>query len=244
MSSELEQPLGVLVLVEKPLVADVIMLTLNHGKFVPRLARDIPEAFEALDDWRPQLAVVDLDSVGDQVVRRIATGGHPGRDRIPVLALTRRGDLKTKLQAFGLGVDDVMTLPLSPEELLARVLVIIRRGLGAIVTLVPILKIGELEIDILNRRLLAGTAEIHLTGIELSLLYLLAANAGQIMTRDDIEDAVWGVDYLSESNVVDRQVRSLRAKLGDDCRNPRFIATVPGLGYRFVPAIGEHLIEA
>jgi DNA-binding response OmpR family regulator len=158
--------------------------------------------------------------------------------------LTRRGDLKTKLQAFGLGVDDVMTLPLSPEELLARVLVITRRGLGAIVALVPVLKIGELEIDILNRRLRAGTVEIHLTGIELSLLYVLTAKAGQVVSRDDIQDAVWGIDYLSEGNVVDRHVYKLRVKLGDDCRNPRFIATVPGLGYRFLPAIGEHLIEA
>ena len=166
MSGEPERPLRVLVVTEKPLVADVVALTLHHGAFVTRHARNVVEALELLEDWRPQLAIVDLDSVGDQVVRRIATGGHSGRYRIPVLALTQRGDLKTKLAAFDLGVDDIMSLPLSPEELLARVLVISRRGLGADIALNPVLKVGELEIDILNRRLRAGGEEIHLTGLQ------------------------------------------------------------------------------
>jgi DNA-binding response OmpR family regulator len=76
---------------------------------------------------------------------------------------------------------------------------------------------------------------LHLTGLEQALLYLLAANAGQVVSRDEILDALWGVDYVVESNVVDRHVRSLRAKLQNDWRHPRFIATVPGKGYRFLP---------
>jgi two-component system KDP operon response regulator KdpE len=239
VSSEPERPLRVLVFAKKPLVADVVKLTLNHGKFVTRHVQDVREAFEVLEDWRPQLAIVDMDSGGDQVVRRIAIGGHPGRERIPILALTRRGDLKTKLAAFDHGVDDIMTIPMSPEELLARVLVITRRSLGTTIALNPRIKIGELEIDILNRQVRAGTSEIHLTGLEQSLLYLLAANAGQIVTRDEILDALWGVDFVSESNVVDRHVRSLRAKLQDDWQKPRFIATEPGRGYRFIPVLSD-----
>jgi two-component system KDP operon response regulator KdpE len=239
-----ERHTRVLVLIEKPLVADVVRLTLNYGTFVTRHARDVREACEVLDAWRPQLAVVDIDGFGDQVVRRIASWGPPGRDRLPVLAVTRRGDLKTKLAAFDLGVDDIMTLPLSPEELLARVLVISRRGIGAVVALDPVLKIGEMEIDIVNRRLRAGAADIHLSGMELNLLYLLAANAGQTVTHDDILDVVWGVDYVAESNVVGRQVRQLRAKLGDDWQKPRFIATVPGQGYRFIHGLPERQFMA
>jgi DNA-binding response OmpR family regulator len=237
VSNEPERPLRVLILVERTLVADIVTMTLKHGTFVTRHARDAREAFEAIEDWRPQLAVIDIDSVGDQSVRRIANGGHLGRDRIPVLALTRRGDLKTKLAAFDQGVDDILTIPMSPEELLARVLVIARRGLGAHVALLPVLKIGEVEIDILNRRFRVGTSEIHLSGLEQSLLYLLVANAGEIVTRDDIQDALWGVDSVSESNVVDRHVHSLRAKLRDDWQKPRFIATVQGRGYRFIPTL-------
>ena len=107
----------------------------------------------------------------------------------------------------------------------------------------PVLRLGELEIDILNRRVRAGTSELHLTSLEQSLLYLLAANAGRLLTRDEIRlltrdetlDHLWGVDYAAESNVVDRHVRNLRAKLQDDWRRPRYIATVPGRGYRFLP---------
>ena len=98
----------------------------------------------------------------------------------------------------------------------------------------PVIRVGELEIDILHRRVRVDGQDLHLTPLELSLLYLLAANAGRVLTRDEILDDLWGGDYEAESNVVDRQVRTLRAKLQDDWRHPRYIATVPGKGYRFV----------
>lgn len=80
---------------------------------------------------------------------------------------------------------------------------------------------------------------IHLTVLEQSLLYVLASRAGRIVSRDEILDAVWGPDFLAESNIVDRHVRSLRVKLGDDYRKPRFIATVAGKGYRFLPTFSN-----
>ena len=98
----------------------------------------------------------------------------------------------------------------------------------------PVIRIGELEIDMLHRRVRADGHDLHLAPLELSLLYLLAANAGRVLTRDEILDHLWGDDFAAESNVVDRQVRQLRAKLQDDWRRPRYIATVPGKGYRFV----------
>jgi DNA-binding response OmpR family regulator len=100
----------------------------------------------------------------------------------------------------------------------------------------PVISFGELEVDILHRRVRIEGQDVHLTPLELSLLYLLAANAGRILTRDEILDHLWGHDYAADSNVVDRHVRQLRAKLDDDWRRPRYIATVPGKGYRFVLA--------
>jgi DNA-binding response OmpR family regulator len=70
--------------------------------------------------------------------------------------------------------------------------------------------------------------------LEQRLLYLLAANAGRVVSREEILDTLWGVDFVAESNVVDRQIRNLRAWLKDDWRQPRFVVTVPGLGYRFL----------
>ena len=85
------------------------------------------------------------------------------------------------------------------------------------------------------REVRAGTSIVHLSGIEQSLLYLLASRSGRVVTRDEILDGVWGTDFVAESNVVDRHIRSLRIKLQNDYRHPRFIATVPGQGYRFIP---------
>jgi two-component system KDP operon response regulator KdpE len=230
-------PSRVLVMVDQPLIAEMINLTLNHGIYVTREARDVPEATTALGEWHPHLAVIDMD-IGSSLLLR-HTAGTGSAERAPVLALTRRDDLKTKLAAFELGVDDIMTIPFSPEELLARVLVITRRALGTSVPFNPVQRLGELEIDILHRQVRAGSSELHLTGLEQSLHYLLAARAGQVVTRDEILDALWGVDYVSERNVVDRHIRNLRAKLQNDWRKPRFIATVPGRGYRFIPTFSE-----
>ena len=96
-----------------------------------------------------------------------------------------------------------------------------------------------MEIDIVNRQVRAGQSVVHLSGIEQSLLYLLASRAGRVVTREEILDAIWGTDFVAESNIVDRHVRSLRIKLQNDYRHPRFIATVPGQGYRFVPTFSN-----
>ena len=96
-----------------------------------------------------------------------------------------------------------------------------------------------MEIDIVNRQVRAGDSVIHLSGIEQSLLYLLASRGGRVVTREEILDAVWGTDFVAESNIVDRHIRSLRIKLQNDYRHPRFIATVPGQGYRFIPDLLE-----
>jgi two-component system alkaline phosphatase synthesis response regulator PhoP len=157
----------------------------------------------------------------------------------PVIGLTRRGDLKTKLHAFDLGVDDILTVPFSPEELLARSIVVSRRAAGTDRPIVPTIKLGEIEIDIVNRVVHAGDSIIHLSGIEQSLMYLLASRGGRVVTREEILDTIWGTDFVAESNIVDRHVRSLRVKLQNDYRHPRFIATVPGRGYRFVPTFSN-----
>ena len=225
-----------LVLHDRELVVDLIELTLNHGLFVVRAARDLAAADEILADWHPHLAVIDMDH--DDSAELLGHLGASNRLRertTPALGLTRRGDLRTKLRAFDLGVDDILTVPFSPEELLARAIVITRRATGDDRPIVPTIRLGEIEIDILSREVRAGTSVIHLSGIEQSLLYLLASRAGQVVSRDDILDAIWGTDFIAESNIVDRHIRSLRIKLQNDYRHPRFIATVPGRGYRFVP---------
>jgi DNA-binding response OmpR family regulator len=225
-----------LVLHDRALVVDLIELTLNHGMFVVRAATSLSEAEAILSEWRPHLSVVDMDHDDSApLLRRLGASNTLSRSITPVLGLTRRGDLQTKLRAFDLGVDDILTVPFSPEELLARSIVISRRATGLDHPIIPKITIGEMEIDIVNREVRAGDSVVHLSGIEQSLLYLLASRAGRVVTREEILDAIWGTDFVAESNIVDRHVRSLRIKLQDDYHRPRFIATVSGKGYRFIP---------
>jgi two-component system alkaline phosphatase synthesis response regulator PhoP len=219
---------------------DLIELTLNHGVFLVRPARSLAEAEAILDDWQPQLAVIDMDHDDSAaLLGRLGASNRLTKRVTPALGLTRRGDLKTKLRAFDLGVDDILTMPFAPEELLARAIVITRRITGTGPPLIPTITIGEIEIDILSREVRTGTSIVHLSGIEQSLLYLLASRGGRVVSRDEILDAIWGTDFVAESNIVDRHVRSLRIKLQNDYRHPRFIATVPGQGYRFIPTFSN-----
>jgi DNA-binding response OmpR family regulator len=231
----LRPPVRVLLASDQRLLAEMVELTLNHSVCVTRTAKDVSGAAEILAEWSPHLVVLDMDVGGGVSVQQFIGSVTGKGTRIPVLALTRRGDLKTKLAAFEWGVDDIMTIPLSPGELLARTLAITRRTYSESLPLNPVLKLGELELDILNRRVRVGDSEMHLTALEQSLLYLLAANSGRVITRDEILDTLWGVDFVADSNLVDRHVRALRAKLMNDHKRPRFISTVPGRGYCFLP---------
>jgi DNA-binding response OmpR family regulator/transposase len=220
----------VLVVADRLPLADALCLALGRGPFVTRTCRD-DEARSALAEWRPHLLVVDLDG-GDRLLAREDAAGCIA-ERTSVIAVTRRGDVATKLTAFERGVDDVVCIPVSPEELTARATAVLRRAGGWAVAPPSRVRLGELEIDILRRRAWVGTNELRLTSVEQSLLTLLVANAGRLLSRDEILDQLWGDDYATDSNVVDRHVRNLRAKLQDDWRRPLYIATVPGLGYRF-----------
>ena len=211
----LHAPARVLVVLSQPALIEIVKLTLSHGRCETRTARSAAPAASALAAWRPHLVLVDMDRDGPAILRLIGTKSTGGT-RIPVIALTRRGDLKAKLAAFDQGVDDILVVPFAPEELLARAMVILRRTYSDAVSFTPAIRVGELEIDILSRTVRAGTSELHLTPLEQSLLYLLAANAGRVLSRDEIMDMLWGIDYVAESNVVDRHIRNLRARLQDD----------------------------
>lgn len=224
----------VLLVIDQPVLAEVVKLALNHGVFASWVVPSVEEARTVLRNWQPHLAILDMDICQGQLGEDVGKTA-PAARRIPVIGLTRRGDLKTTLAAFEWGVDDLLTVPFSPEELLVRTLAVMRRTYKTAISFSPTIRLGELEIDILNRRVRAGDSDLHLTPLEQNLLYLLAANAGRLLTRDEILDSLWGVDYLADSNVVDRHVRNLRAKLQNNWRRPRYIATVPGRGYRFLP---------
>src|ERR1035437_368292 len=236
VASPLIEARRALVLHDRPLMVDFIPLTLNHGVFDVRAASSFAEAQAIMEDWRPNISVIDMDHDDSRALLKLLGASKAmRRSGTPVLALTRVGDLRTKLAAFELGVDDILTVPFSPEELLARTMVITRRALGVDLPLIPIIRLGEIDVDIVNREVRVGPSVVRLSPLEQSLLYLLASRAGRVVTHEEILDAVWGTDFIAESNIVDRHIRSLRMKLQDDYRHPRFIETVQNKGYRFIP---------
>ena len=220
-----------LVVVDQPL-ANLVALTLNHGKYVTRIAENAKQARTELESWRPHLLLVDLDA--DDAESLALIGQRVEHRRVPTIVFSVRGDLKTKLAAFDRGADDIIAVPFVPEELVARTLALMRRSYGDSVAFIPVINVAGLQVDLLNQQVTIGKLRPELTAIEQALLYLLASNPGQTLGREEILDALWGADYVAGSNVVDRHVRNLRLKLKDHWRNPRFIGTVPGKGYRFL----------
>ncbi len=152
---------------------------------------------------------------------------------IPVLMLSARGEEYDKLFGFEVGVDDYVTKPFSPKELMARIHVIIQRhgrtG-GAAGKKQEMLTFGGIEIDTLGHDLYVEGEKTELTAKEYELLKYLAENRGAVLTRDQILSAVWGYEYYGEDRTVDWQIKLLRNKLG---KYRDLIHTVRGVGYKF-----------
>src|SRR5438552_3082244 len=195
-------------------LGNLVALTLQHGQYEIRRTTDPQECRDLVSDWAPHLAFIDLDLYEPyiDIVGRGLTHGHT-----PIVAFTRRRDTALKLSAYERGADDILEVPFTLDEIVARPFALMRRAHGISVTIVPKIRLDGLQVD----------------PIEQTLLYLLAANAGKALSREDLLATIWGGEFEIESNVVDRHIRELRVKLNDEWRAPRYIETVPGAGYRF-----------
>jgi DNA-binding response OmpR family regulator len=224
-------PIRVLLVFESHLAAVHVNTALKGAQYETHTDVTQADAAITLAKWRPHAVILDVDLDSRDVLGQVQATAP----RLPVIALTQRGDLLTKLAAFQSGIDDILTVPFEPDELLARLLALLRRSYDDPIPFTPVIKLAGLEIDLLNHAVRMGSSEIQLTSRERSLLYLLAENAGRVISRQEILASLWGDSYVASSNVVDRHVRNLRALLHDDWHQPRFIATIPRRGYMFLP---------
>ena len=149
---------------------------------------------------------------------------------IPVLMLSARGTEFDKLFGFEVGIDDYVTKPFSPKELMARIKVIISRHQTPVSKPQSVLSSGGIEIDTLGHTVKVNGERVELTSKEYELLLTLVRNKGIVLSRDKILNEVWGYDYFGEDRTVDWQIKLLRAKLGS-CRD--CIKTIRGVGYKF-----------
>jgi two-component system response regulator MtrA len=162
---------------------------------------------------------------GLEVCRRIRASSQ-----VPIVMLTARSDTVDVVVGLELGADDYMTKPFELPELVARVRAALRRA-AAPERRTP-LHAGDLDIDEAAFRVTRDGAEVALTTTEFRLLAELARHPGQVLTRDQLLELVWGYGYLGDSRLVDVAVQRLRAKIEADPAHPRLLTTVRGVGYR------------
>ncbi|MGH2429332.1 MAG: response regulator transcription factor, partial [Candidatus Limnocylindria bacterium] len=192
--------------------------TAQSGEDAAILAEDEPVDLVLLD-----ISLPELDGHG--VLARIRAR-HPG---LPVLMLTARDDLDSKLRALDAGADDYLTKPFAFEELLARIRALTRRSDQQTASL---LEVGDVRLDLLGRRAWRGDRLVELSAREFALLEYLMRHPNQVLSRTQILFAVWEYDADPSSNVVDVYIRYLRRKLSAEGR-PSPISTIRGAGYRF-----------
>jgi two-component system response regulator ResD len=231
-----EQPRGtVLVVDDEPTIVEVVGRYMERAGYETYSASDGPEALRQAGLHRPDLVVLDvmlpgLDGI--EVMRRLQEGQG---ERTAVILLTARGEESDRLVGLRRGADDYVVKPFSPAELVARVDAVLRRSSQPAEAEPEPIVHGPLRIDPASRTVTLGGEEISLTQREFDLLAYLAARPGRVFSRDQLMEAVWDYPFFTDTSTVTVHVRRLRAKLGDDPSEPRFIETVWGVGYRLRP---------
>ena len=205
----------------------------------------IEEGFDVVEAHDGETALTAAGSDLDLVILDIGLPGVDGidvlrelrsRSDVPVVLVTARAEETDRLIGLSVGADDYVTKPFSPRELVLRVKAILRRSSQVTKTRRSdgASRFDGLEIDPGSRVVEIEGSEPDLTALEFDLLMALAESPGLVLSRRQLIDQVWGWDFVGDERVVDVHIRNLRSKLGDDATEPRFIATVRGVGYKFV----------
>lgn len=187
-------------------------------------------ALTAVKDHAPDIVVLDLmlpELDGWEVCRRLRQ-----ESEVAILMLTARDEESDRLVGLELGADDYVAKPFSPREVVARARAILRR-VGRATNKADILRFGLLEIDSLRHQVVFNGNVVELTPTEFKILELLAKKPGQVFSRLQIVDAVQGYAFEGFERTIDAHVKNLRRKIGDNPKEPRYIQTVYGIGYKF-----------
>ena len=225
-------PSNILVVEDDPGIARVIGLYLERDGHTVTTASDGVAGLEAARAAPPDLVVLDLMLPrldGMAVCRTLRAESD-----VPIIMATARVDEADRLAGLDLGADDYILKPFSPRELAARVRAVLRRAARQSAADRPLrIEYDGMSIDLENQSVAVGEAKPSLTPTEFRLLAMLAATPGRPFTRDQIIDGVFGYDFDGFDRTVDVHVANLRRKVEPDGKNPRYVQTVHGVGYRF-----------
>jgi len=221
----------VLVVEDEESFSEPLSYMLRREGFEVAVAATGPDALSEFDRSGADLVLLDLmlpGLSGTEVCRTLRQ-----RSNVPVIMLTARDAEIDKVVGLELGADDYVTKPFSSRELVARIRAVLRRR-GEPEDLVPTaLEAGPVRMDVDRHVVTVDGGQVPMPLKEFDLLELLLRNAGRVLTRGQLIDRVWGVDYVGDTKTLDVHVKRLRAKIEPDPSNPRFLVTVRGLGYKF-----------
>jgi DNA-binding response OmpR family regulator len=225
----------ILVVDDEPQIVDLLRSYLRRDGFDVDEAGDGEAAIAACARRVPDLVILDLMLPrvdGREVCRRIRE-----TSQTPIIMLTARDEETDKLLGLELGADDYITKPFSPREVVARVRAVLRRGGREAVEMV---RVGDLIIDLRAHEVNLQGRRVDLTPTEFRLLEILAGHPNQVFTRMQLIDRVQGHAFEGYERTVDAHIKNLRGKVEPDPRNPRYILTVYGVGYKFQTAAENH----
>jgi phosphate regulon transcriptional regulator PhoB len=208
-------------------ISELISFNLEKQGYQVRTEKNGQKAFDLILQKPPDLVVLDLNLPGMSGIEICKYMRENARTKdVPIIMLTARTQEIDKIIGFEIGADDYVTKPFSIRELLARIIALLRRSMPA---MAEIFEIGDLKMYLNMHRVTCRNVEIVLTPTEYKLLEALVNVKGRVLSRDDLLDMVWGMDYYGENRTVDVHIKRLRDKLGN-CAG--LIETIKGTGYR------------
>ncbi len=227
----------ILIVDDEKNIVDILKFNLNKESFDTLEAYDGRQAIEIAEREKPDLIILDImlpEMDGFTVCRKLRQ-----TMQTPILMLTAREEEVDKVLGLELGADDYITKPFSPRELMARVKANLRRVIDESIPLQKdeIIRYSDLEIDVNRYEVRRAGTIIDLTLREFELVKFLGLQKGQIFSRENLLEKVWGYEYFGDVRTVDVTVRRLREKLEKDASKPEYILTKRGVGYYFNPAI-------
>ncbi|MDY7105736.1 MAG: response regulator transcription factor [Actinomycetota bacterium] len=230
----------VLVVEDEPSFVDALTVGLQREGFKVEVAVDGYEALERFDAVLPDIVLLDVmlpRMSGIDVCRELRQ-----RTKIPIIMVTAKGSEIDTVVGLEVGADDYVSKPYRLRELVARMRAVLRRtpqdGNGIVEPSLDRIEAGDVTIDLERHEVTIRGEPINLPLKEFELLSLLLDNAGRVLTREQLIDRVWGMDYVGDTKTLDVHIKRLRAKVETEPSRPTRIITIRGLGYKYVPHNG------
>ena len=224
----------ILIVDDEPQITRVLRTSLTSHGYNVRSAADGESALETFGDFSPDLVITDLSMPnlnGIELCRRLRK-----LSPVPIVVLSVKGEEKTKVEALDAGADDYVTKPFGMDELLARIRAALRRANETANEDLSSLEAGDFRVDLGSRTVIVGERQVHLTPKEYDLLVYFIRHPGKVLTHRTLLAAVWGGNYVEQTEYLRVFIGQLRKKIELDSALPRYIVTEPWIGYRFNPA--------